>query len=116
MPKWVSIPANYSRNDVSVQLTYYAPPFPVDNAVIEFVGRDGTTLSRITGEMCWHPIMEKKKNQHGGFDPHSYPHYVYIRANGVVEVIEHIRGPTFRATDNPALLKGALDAKRCDKG
>jgi hypothetical protein len=104
------------RRDVTVEITYYAPPFPVDNAVIELVSQNGRTLSRTTGEMCWHPTMEKKKNQYGGFDPDSYPHYVYIRANGIVEVIEHIRAPTFRITDDPVLMKGALESKRCDKG
>jgi hypothetical protein len=116
LPKWIAIPPDLSRSDVTVELTYYVPPFPVDNAVIEFVGRNGRTLSTVTGEMCWHPTMQKKKNQFGGFDPDSYPHYVYIRANGVVEVVEHIRGPTFRIADNPVLLKEALEAKRCDKG
>jgi hypothetical protein len=116
LPKWASIPDTYSRSDVTVKLTYYAPPFPVDNAVIEFEDRNGKTLSNVTGEMCWHPIMEKKKNQHGGFDPDSYPHYVYIRASGVVEVVEHIWGPTFRITDDPALTKAAKDARRCDRG
>jgi len=116
LPKWASIPATYSRGDVTVKLTYYVPPFPVDNAVIEFEDRNRKTLAGTTGEMCWHPIMEKEKNQHGGFDPESYPHYVYIRANGVVEVVEHIQGPIFRITDDPALTKTAKDARRCDKG
>jgi len=39
-----------------------------------------------------------------------------IRANGITEVIEHIRSPTFRVIDDPALLKAAVEAKRCDKG
>ena len=116
LPKWVSIPAAYSRSDITVELTYYVPTFPVDDTVIEFVGPNGRTFSKITGEKCWHPVMEKKKNQYGGLGPDSYPHYVYIRANGVVEVIEHIQGPAFRITDDPALLKGAREAKRCDKG
>jgi hypothetical protein len=83
---------------------------------MELVGQNGKTLSKVTGEVCWHPVMAAKKNQHGGFDSDSYPHYVYIRANGVVEVIEHVRGPTFRIKDDAVLLKGALGAKRCDKG
>jgi hypothetical protein len=116
LPKWASIPATYSRNDVTVKLTYYVPLFPVDNAVIEFEDRNGKTLSSGTGEVCWHPIMEKKRNQQGGFDPDSYPHYVYVRANGIVEVVEHIRGPMFRITDDPALTKAAKDTRRCDRG
>jgi hypothetical protein len=110
------VPPGYSRGEVTVELTYYVPLFPVDNAVMELVARNGKTLSKVTGEVCWHPVMEKKKNQFGGFDADSYPHYVYVRAKGIVEVLEHIRGPTFRVTDDPVLLKGAAEATRCDKG
>ena len=116
MPRWVSVPPEYSRNDVTVKLTYYAPPFPVDNVVIEYEGRNGKALSSVTGEMCWYPVMEKKKNQHGGFDSDSYPHYVYIRAKGVLEVVEHVRGSTFRIMDDQALTKAATDALGCDRG
>ena len=116
LPKWFSVPPGYTRSDVTVELTYYVPPFPVDNAVMELVSRNGRTLLKVTGEVCWHPVMEAKKNQYGGFDPDSYPHYVYIRANEVVEIVEHVRGPTFRVKDDPVLLKGALEAKRCNKG
>ncbi len=116
IPKWFSLPAGYSRDDVTVKLTYYTPSVNVDNAVLELLDKKGTTLSKVAGESCWHPIMEKKKNKYGGFDADSYPHYGYIRANGIVEVVEHIQGPTFRVSDDPILLKGALESKRCDKG
>lgn len=99
-----------------MKLTYYAPLLPVDNAVMEIASRNGNTLSMVTGEVCWHPVMEKRKNQYGGFDPGSEPHYVYIRANGILEVLEHPRGPSFRITDDPILVKAAVEAKRCDKG
>jgi len=84
--------------------------------VAELLRRNGETLSTVTGEVCWHPVMEKRKNQFGGFDSHSEPDYVYLTANGVMEVIEHINGPVFRITDDVALRKGAVEAKRCDKG
>jgi hypothetical protein len=116
LPKWFSVPPGYTRSDVTVELTYYVPPFPVDNAMVELVSRNGRTLSKVTGEVCWHPVMEAKKNQYGGFDSDSYPHYVYIRANGVVEIVERVRGPIFRVKDDLVLLKGALEAKRCNKG
>jgi hypothetical protein len=75
-------PTGYTRSDVIVELTYYVPIFPVNNAIMALVNRNGRTLAKMTGEVCWHPVMEAKKNQHGGFNPDSYPHYVYIRANG----------------------------------
>jgi hypothetical protein len=116
LPKWFTIPAGSNRSDVTVRLTYYVPPFPVDNAVMELEGKSGRTFATVTGEVCWHPVMEKRKNQFGGFDPHSEPDYVYITANSVLEVIEHRNGPTFRIIDDPTLRKGALEAKQCDKG
>jgi len=60
--------------------------------------------------------MNKKRNKVGGFDPDSYPHYVYVRAKGVLEVIEHTRGPTFKIADDPALVKAATESKQCEKG
>jgi len=116
LPRWFSVPRGYTRGGVIVELTYYVTVFPVNNAVMELVNRNGRTLAKVTGEVCWHPVMEAKKNQHGGFNLDSYPHYAYIRADGVVEIVEHVPGPTFRVKDDPVLLKGALEAKRCDKG
>ena len=116
LPKWFSVPPGYTRSDLTVELSYYVPNFPVDNAVMELVSRNGRTLLKLTGEVCWHPVMKTKKNQYGGFNADSYPHYVYIRVNGIIEIVEHVRGPTFRVKDDPVLLKGALEAKRCDKG
>jgi hypothetical protein len=117
LPGWFSIPPGISRSDVTVRLTYYSPSsVQTDNAVLELMTSTGRQLSEVTGRMCWHPTMAKKRNQHGGFDPDSYPHYVYIRVKGIVEVIEHVQGPTFRIIDDPTLVKGAQEAKGCDIG
>ena len=115
LPKWFSLPVGFSRADVTVQLKYYAPLLPVDDVVLELSGRNGQKLSEVTGQRCWHPEMKKKRNQYGGFDPDSYPHYVYIRANGVLEVIEHTTRPTFRIIDDPILVKEAVESNRCEK-
>jgi hypothetical protein len=116
LPKWIAVPAGVSRNELTVRIRYYVPPFSVDNTEIELLGKNGATLFKTTGEHCWHPVMEAKKNKYGGFDPGSEPHYVYIRANGALEVVEHVRGPTFRITDDPMLIKQASEATRCNKG
>jgi hypothetical protein len=115
LPKWFSLPQGVSRNDVTVTLKYYAPPVPVDDAELDFMKKDGQKLSEATGQRCWHPEMKKKRNQYGGFDPDSYPHYVYIRVNGTVEVIEHTRGPTFKIIDDPKLVEEAVGSNRCEK-
>jgi hypothetical protein len=115
LPKWFSLPSGIARDDVTVTLKYYAPPVPVDDTVLDLTRENGEILSEVTGQRCWHPEMKKKRNQYGGFDRESYPHYVYVRANGIVEVIEHARGPTFRVTDDPKLVKEALESTRCKK-
>ena len=116
LPKSVALPAGYSRADVTVKLTYYSSPISVDNAVLELMSLKGQKLSQVTGEMCWHPVMNKKRNKAGGLDPDSYPYYVYVRAKGIPEVIEHTRGPTFKMSDDPVLVKKATESSRCDKG
>ena len=116
LPRWFALPEGTLRSDVTVELTYYVPPFPVDNAILKLVDHNHRTIAKVTGQSCWHPIMDKKKNRYGGFDPDSYPHYGYIVVNGVLEVFEHIAAPTFRVVDDPMLVKGAIEAKRCDKG
>ena len=116
IPKWFSLPPGYARGDVTVKLTYYTPFAPVDDTVIQLMDKNGRTLAEVTGQSCWHPTMEKKRNKFGGFDPDTYPHYVYIQARGEIEVLEHRQAPIFRITDDPILMKEALASKRCDKG
>lgn len=116
-PKWISLPPGYARDAVQVKLSYYSSPFPVDDAVFELTGQNDEKLATVTGKMCWHPEVEKKRNksQYGSFDPDSYPYYVYVRANGALEVIEHLQGMTFRISDDPELVKAALESKECKK-
>ena len=116
LPSWFSTPSEYDRNNITVELLYYVPPHNVDNAVMNLVTLNGKTLSTITGEVCWHPVTTAKRNKHGGFDPDSYPHYVYLRAHGITEVFEHNFGPTFRVKDDPALTRDALQTIACDRG
>jgi hypothetical protein len=116
LPKWVSLPQGTSRDTVTVRLRYYVPPVPVDNTEIALMRKNGSVISETTGMVCWHPVMKQKKNQFGGFDPDSYPHYVYIRVGSQLDVIEHKRGPQFRVSDDPTLFKAAIEASECDKG
>jgi hypothetical protein len=115
LPKWFSLSGGFSRDQVSVRLTYYTPPVAVDDTVLELVDRNGAILSKVTGQHCWHPVMNNKRNEYGGFTAKSYPLYVYVRANGLIEVIEHTPGAAFRITDDPVLVKQALGSDRCDK-
>lgn len=117
LPKWFSLPAGTDRAGISVHLAYLTPAKDADDAVLEMRDGRGQSLASIRGRACWHPVMEAKKNKHGGFDPDSYPHYRYIESQGAIEVIEHRRmEPIFRISDDPALRKAALDARQCNKG
>ena len=115
LPKWFSLPVGYSRDDLIVKLSYYAPLLPVDDTTVELSNRKGQILSTITGQKCWHPVTNQNRNQYGGFDSDSSPRYVYVVAKGMTEVIEHGRGPTFRIVDDPKLLKEALESNQCEK-
>lgn len=112
LPRWFSLPADFSRGDVTVKLTYYIPVLPVDDVVFELVDLKGRKLAEVTGRHCWHPEIDKiKRNQHGGFDLDSEPRYVIARVNGLVEVIDHpVHGPVFQITDDPTLVKQANDS------
>lgn len=117
LPKWFSLPAGVDRSGISVQLTYLTPAKEADDAVLEMRDRQGQLLGSVRGTACWHPAMEKKKNQYGGFEPDSYPHYRYIKSQGVIEVIEHRKmEPVFRISDDPDLKRAALEARQCNKG
>jgi hypothetical protein len=99
-----------------VTLTYYTPALLPDDAVLDLLDGRGRRLARVTGQMCWHPAMDKKRNRYGGFDPDSYPHYVIVRVDGTFEVIEHATyGAAFRISDDPELVQQARDAVGCAK-
>lgn len=114
LPKWLSLPEGDSRDAVTVKLYYYSSPLPVDDAVFELTDQNDTVLASVSGKMCWHPETERKRNQKGGFDPDS-GYYVYVRINGVLEVIEHGKEQTFRISDDPKLVKEALESKTCNR-
>jgi len=100
LPKWFTLPSGLSRTDVSVTLAYYT----MGKAKLTLEDKQGKTLSEIVGEESWHPQTIKKKNSSGGFDPGAYPLYVIIKANGIVEVVEHKQmEPFFYITDDPLL-------------
>jgi len=115
-PKWMTPPVGSTRSSLTVELTYYSPLFPVDDTVLKLKDLKGKTFSEVTGRNCWHPVMQGKRNQYGGFDPDSYPHFVYLRIGSVTEVLEFKRGPTFWVVDDPVLEKQASESQECDRG
>ena len=115
LPKWFPLPAGYSRNSIKVNLYYYSSPLPVDDAVFELTDQYDNILETVTGKMCWHPETDGIRNQRSRFDSDSGPYYVYVRINGVIEVLEHGKGQTFRISDDPKLVKEAIESKECKR-
>ncbi len=109
LPKWFSLPPGKLKNEVTVNLTY----FTGGDALFELLDASGKVLSKEKGRVCWHPETDKKRNKQGGFDPNLEPTYTYVRINGVLEVIEHRKGPIFRITDDPKLVKEAAKSTSC---
>jgi hypothetical protein len=113
LPKWFSVPPGYSRADLKVQLDYYNSALSSDDAFFKLVNNKGKVMSEVSGKMCWHPVTAKKRNQFGGFEPDSYPHYAYFQIHGITEVIEHSHSPVFKIIDDPVLLNEAVKAGQC---
>jgi hypothetical protein len=107
LPRWFSVPSPGSN--VNVKLTFYTPGDPLIELFV-----DGKEVSAVSGPYCWHPVMDAKRNERGGFKVGG-PDYMYIRAKGIIEVLEFPGGPVFRVSDDPALMSAALAAKRCAK-
>jgi len=105
IPHWFSLPPSTTH---SASLTYYTR----GDAQVEFFA-DGKKIAEVFGQSCWHPVMESRRADNGSFKTDMGPNYTYIRANGILEVIEHPGGPVFRVSDDPALISAAVSAKRC---
>jgi hypothetical protein len=122
LPRWFALPSGYVRQDVTVRLTYYVPPVPVDDVVMELMNLpNNRMISKLTGKACWHPRIDRiQRNSEGGFTQGSEPRYTIVRAAGIVEVIDHFsKDPIFRITDDPVLVQEAnesLQRGECRKG
>lgn len=114
LPGWFSLPSGYARDAVTVNLYYFSSPFPVDDVELELTDRNDKKLAVVTGKMCW-PEMEEKRHKDGEFDPDRHSYYVFVRANGKLEVLEHGNQSTFRISDDPELMKEAAESKKCNK-
>ncbi|MDD2899335.1 MAG: hypothetical protein PHI31_11555 [Desulfuromonadaceae bacterium] len=103
------MPPGKAKKDVEVKLTY----FTGGDALFELLDAIEKVLSNEKGRICWHPETDKKRNKQGGFDPNLEPTYTYVRINGLLEVIEHRKGPIFRISDDPKLVKEAAESTSC---
>ena len=97
LPKWITLPPDFTRADVSITMSYFAWPGA------GFVLRDakGQTLEKVDGsEKCSNFQLRKPPP---GFRP-GYPSYTEIVVKGTTELIEHRKmEPIFYVTDDPAV-------------
>jgi hypothetical protein len=119
LPRWFTVGSDRLPNDAIVELieysdgtarmTLYRP------AEMSALGVRGTKQSEVRGELQWHPSTLAKRNNLGGFDLNSYPHYMVMRVNGTFEILEFRRmEPVFYVSDDPE-LRGAVEPDRRDK-
>lgn len=111
LPKWFATPPGLQRSDLAVRLTSYSGR-ELD-AKVELIDRQRGAIATVIGRQCWHPVMEGKHVYGKGFTVDT--RYTYVNVDGVVEVLEHKEGPTFRLSNDPALLKQAMEATSCRK-
>lgn len=99
LPKWFRIPAGYDRNDLSVQVSYYAPWFGKTNIKAILVGPapNNLTIDKKYGN------IEKLSTTDKVTD---YPGFLIANLGGVTEIIEHKKmEPIFYISDDPKLTK-----------
>src|SRR5437879_13303574 len=60
LPRWVPVPAGYSRSDLVLEAYYYVPPFPVDDTVFVLRSHDGRKLRDLSGKQWSHPRTQKQ--------------------------------------------------------
>jgi hypothetical protein len=109
LPNWFRLPANVNRDDVTLTLTYYTS----GPAKFKLVDRRGRVLESVESETCWHPDTLRKRNAYGGWNPDTYPHYVYFKHNGVLELLEHRGEPQFWISDDANLRRIAAELATC---
>jgi len=86
LPKWFQIPSNYSRNDLTMDITFYTHPSGkiIVKMVVRGPGPERKVLSEKIGSERRHPLTEQQSYT-------EYPHYSIITVDGVEEVFEQRR-------------------------
>ena len=103
LPKWITLPPELTRADVSLEMSYYVKPWGRSAA---FILRDKNkkTLTKVYVEQKGSEPLQLK-NSPNGFAA-GYPSYEVITVNGITEIIEHRKmEPIFYVTDDPAVWK-----------
>lgn len=97
LPKWFTISSGYSREELTVKISYYAPPWGDDiKAVLIGPAPDFKELANKVGKSWQYPSEVSSRI--------GYPHYRIINIDGIDEIIEHKwKGHIVFIADAPAL-------------
>jgi hypothetical protein len=115
LPKWFSIPAGYDRSYFAVKISYYTtvPPFKQDfKAVLLGPPPKYEILETKIGTMRWHPSMDKKRNEHGGFNMYAFPMVTIDTVGGLDEVVEQRTDTDILYISDDPQLKKALNSSK----
>jgi hypothetical protein len=101
LPKWVDIPSGYSRQDLTMTITFYTHPFLSKVKMVVYgPGPEHKVINETIGDQWYHPITKKQPG-------YVYPRYIIISVNGIKEIFEHKeRGPILWITDDPKIISG----------
>jgi hypothetical protein len=98
LPKWVDIPSGYTRNDLTMTITYHvhlSGSLSRAKMVVKSLVPDSKVLLEIVGKYYRHPLTKKQE-----WDV--YPKYTVITVNGLGEVFEkRQKGNVLHITDAP---------------
>ena len=103
LPKWITLPPELTRADVSVSMSYYVMPWGRSATFIlkDTKGRIRTKVNGRTRGLGPNQL----KHPPPGFPP-GYPAYEVITVNGITDIVEHRKmEPIFYITDDPAVWK-----------
>lgn len=105
LPGWYpKLPEGYTRENVTIKLRYYAPPFDIDNTVFWVESSPFNTLYKATGKSDHHPAYWKWA--HEDWPARSHPGYVNVTIGGITEIVEHKkREPVFYISNEETVRK-----------
>lgn len=93
LPKWTSLPPGLTRQDVTLDVDYFAVPRATFKA--RLTTRGGRTLEVVKGTLSEVTSASVYPN---------YPLYEVAEAHGVVDIVEHrALNPTVYMTDDPSI-------------
>jgi len=103
LPKWITLPPESKRANVSLTLSYYIKPW---GRSAQFTLQDAKkhVVEKINGKMgCQGSFHITRSTQGFAVD---YPAYEAVTVNGITELIEHRKmEPIFYVTDDAAVWK-----------